>query len=101
PGGDRHDRRAAGEAHQHARTAPARFVMSLARAFGGHMSADSRIDTTTYAVIMAALDLDLPPRGVLAATATLAELFDARVVGAAAGECSLAPYFAEGPVAEK
>lgn len=65
------------------------------------MSVDTRIDTTTYAVIMAALDLDLPPHGVLAATATLAELFDARVVGAAAGECSIAPYFAEGPVAEK
>lgn len=54
-----------------------------------------------YAVIMAALDLDMPARGVLAATVKLAKIFDARVVGATAGECSLSPYFAEGPVADK
>jgi nucleotide-binding universal stress UspA family protein len=65
------------------------------------MSADPNIDATTYAVILAALDLDLPPQGVLAASAALARMFDARVVGAAAGECSISPYFAEGPVADK
>ena len=65
------------------------------------MSVDPVIDATTYAVILAALDLDLPPQGVLAASAALARMFDARMVGAAAGECSISPYFAEGPVADK
>ena len=65
------------------------------------MSVDPNIDATTYAVILTALDLDLPPQGVLAASASLARLFDARVVGAAAGECTISPYFAEGPVADK
>jgi nucleotide-binding universal stress UspA family protein len=65
------------------------------------MSADPNIDATTYAVILAALDLDLPPQGVLAASSSLAQMFDARVVGAVAGECSIGPYFAEGAVADK
>jgi nucleotide-binding universal stress UspA family protein len=54
-----------------------------------------------YAVLMAALDLDLPTRGVLAASARLADLFGARTVGIAAGEATISPYFAEGPVADK
>jgi nucleotide-binding universal stress UspA family protein len=54
-----------------------------------------------YAVLMAALDLDLPTRGVLTATAKLADLFGARTVGVAAGEATISPYYAEGPVAEK
>jgi nucleotide-binding universal stress UspA family protein len=53
-----------------------------------------------YAVLMAALDLDLPTRGVLAASARLADLFGARTVGVAAGEATISPYFAEGPVAD-
>lgn len=55
----------------------------------------------TYAVVMAALDLDLPPRGVLAASARVAAMFDARTLGIAAGECTISPYYAEGPVADK
>jgi nucleotide-binding universal stress UspA family protein len=54
-----------------------------------------------YAVFMAALDLDLPTRGVLTASARLADMFDARTVGVAAGESTISPYFAEGPVADK
>ena len=54
-----------------------------------------------YAVLMAALDLDLPTRGVLTASARLADLFGARTVGVAAGEATISPYFAEGPVADK
>ena len=54
-----------------------------------------------YAVLMAALDLDLPTRGVLKASATLADLFGARTVGVAAGEATISPYFAEGPVADQ
>src|SRR5437879_5685819 len=54
-----------------------------------------------YSVLMAALDLDLPPRGVLAASARLAEMFSARSLGVAAGECTISPYYAEGPVADK
>ena len=65
------------------------------------MRADTSIDRTAYAVVLAALDLDLPPQGVLAASAWLAQIFGARVVGAAAGECSMGPYFAEGAVADK
>jgi nucleotide-binding universal stress UspA family protein len=65
------------------------------------MSADVRINTANYAVIMAAFDLDMPPRGVLTSSAQLAELFDARVIGVAAGENSISPYFAEGPIADK
>ena len=55
----------------------------------------------TYAVLMSALDLDLPTRGVLAASATLAEMFGAHRIGVAAGECVLSPYFAEGPIADE
>lgn len=55
----------------------------------------------TYAVVMAALDLDLPPRGVFAASARIAAMFDARTLGVAAGECTISPYYAEGPVADK
>ena len=65
------------------------------------MSADVRINTASYAVIMAAFDLDMPGRGVLAASTRLAELFDARAIGVAAAENSISPYFAEGPIAEK
>jgi nucleotide-binding universal stress UspA family protein len=54
-----------------------------------------------YAVVMAALDLDSTPRGVLNASARLAEIFGARVLGVAAGECTISPYFAEGPAADK
>lgn len=54
-----------------------------------------------YAVVMAALDLDLPFRGVLTASARLADMFGARTVGVAAGESTMSPYFAEGPVADK
>jgi nucleotide-binding universal stress UspA family protein len=54
-----------------------------------------------YAVLMVALDLDLPTRGVLAASGKLADLFNARTVGVAAGEATISPYFAEGPVADK
>jgi nucleotide-binding universal stress UspA family protein len=54
-----------------------------------------------YAVLMAALDLDLPTRGVLTASARLADIFGARTVGVAAGEATISPYFAEGPVADK
>jgi nucleotide-binding universal stress UspA family protein len=54
-----------------------------------------------YAVLMAALDLDLPTRGVLTASARLADLFGARTIGVAAGESTISPYFAEGPVADK
>lgn len=54
-----------------------------------------------YAVLMAALDLDLPTRGVLKASAALADLFGARTLGVAAGEATISPYFAEGPVADK
>lgn len=64
------------------------------------MSAQNR-SATQYAVFLAAIDLDMPLRGVLAATARLAGLFDARVIGATAGQCSIAPFFAEGAVAEK
>jgi nucleotide-binding universal stress UspA family protein len=56
---------------------------------------------TKIAVIQAAIDLDMTSRGVFAATAKLATMFDARVIGAVAGECSLSPYFAEGPVADR
>lgn len=55
----------------------------------------------SYAVLMAALDLDLPTCGVLTASARLADLFGARTVGVAAGEATISPYFAEGPVADK
>lgn len=55
----------------------------------------------TYAVVMAALDLDLNPRGVLSASARIAESFGARALGIAAGECTISPYYAEGPVADK
>jgi nucleotide-binding universal stress UspA family protein len=65
------------------------------------MTADVRINTASYAVIMSALDLDMPARGVLAASARLAELFDARAIGVAAGENTISPYFAEGPIADK
>jgi nucleotide-binding universal stress UspA family protein len=54
-----------------------------------------------YAVLMAALDLDLPTRGVLTASAKLADMFGARTIGVAAGESTISPYFAEGPVADK
>ena len=54
-----------------------------------------------YAVLMAALDLDLPSRGVLTAAARLADMFGARTVGVAAGEATISPYFAEGPVADR
>jgi nucleotide-binding universal stress UspA family protein len=64
------------------------------------MSVVSRV-TMDFAVFMAAIDLDMPSRGVLSAAASLAATFDARVIGATAGECSISPYFAEGPVAEK
>ena len=54
------------------------------------MSADVRINTASYAVIMAAFDLDMPGREVLAASTRLTELFDARAIGvAAAGTRSL------------
>lgn len=53
-----------------------------------------------YAVLMAALDLDLPPHGVFTACARLAEIFHARTIGVAAGECTISPYFADGPVAD-
>jgi len=65
------------------------------------MSADVRINTTSYAVIMSAFDLDMPTRGMLTASAHLAEVFDARVIGVAAGENTISPYFAEGPIADK
>jgi nucleotide-binding universal stress UspA family protein len=65
------------------------------------MSADVRINTASYAVIMAAFDLDMPTRGLLTASTGLAELFDARVIGVAAGENTISPYFAEGPIADK
>jgi nucleotide-binding universal stress UspA family protein len=65
------------------------------------MSADVRINTASYAVVMAAFDLDMPARGVLTASARLAGLFDARVIGVAAAENSISPYFAEGPIADK
>jgi nucleotide-binding universal stress UspA family protein len=65
------------------------------------MSADVRINTTNYAVIMAAFDLDMPARGVLTASTGLAELLDTRVIGVAAGENTISPYFAEGPIADK
>lgn len=55
----------------------------------------------SYAVVMAALDLDLPARGVLGASTWFADRFGARTIGIAAGECSISPYFAEGPVADK
>lgn len=54
-----------------------------------------------YAVLMAALDLDLPSRGVLTAAAKLADMFGARTIGIAAGEATISPYFAEGPVADR
>jgi nucleotide-binding universal stress UspA family protein len=65
------------------------------------MSADVRINTASYAVIMAAFDLDMPGRGVLAASTRLTELFDARAIGIAAAENTISPYFAEGPIADK
>lgn len=55
----------------------------------------------TYSTVMAAFDLDLPVNGVLAATRSLGKSFDAAVIGIAAGECSMSPYFAEGPIAER
>jgi nucleotide-binding universal stress UspA family protein len=55
----------------------------------------------SYAVVMSALDLDLPTHGVLTASATLAETFGARRIGVAAGERALSPYFAEGPIADE
>jgi nucleotide-binding universal stress UspA family protein len=55
----------------------------------------------SYAVVMAALDLDSNPRGVLNASATLAEIFGTRTLGVAAGECTISPYYAEGPVADE
>jgi len=55
----------------------------------------------SYAVVMAALDLDSNPRGVLNASARLAEIFGARALGVAAGECTISPYYAEGPVADE
>jgi nucleotide-binding universal stress UspA family protein len=64
------------------------------------MSVESKL-MARYAVIMAAIDLDMPSRGVLVATEKLATIFNARVIGAAAGECSLSPYFAEGPAADQ
>lgn len=65
------------------------------------MSADIRMNPATYAVIMAAFDLDQTPHGVLMASARLAELFDAWVLGVAAGANSISPYFGEGPIADK
>lgn len=65
------------------------------------MSAGIQSDTARYAVVMLAFDLDMPVRGVLAASNRLADLFDARVIGVAAAEISLSPYFAEGPIANK
>lgn len=53
-----------------------------------------------YAVVMTALDLDSTPRGALAASAKFAETFGARSLGVAAGECTISPYYAEGPVAQ-
>jgi nucleotide-binding universal stress UspA family protein len=64
------------------------------------MSAGVRLNAN-YAVIMAAFDLDMPARGVLTASVRLAELFDARAIGVAAGENTISPYFAEGPIADK
>ena len=55
----------------------------------------------TYAVVMAALELDTPPIGVLAAATKVSAMFDARLIGVAAGECSMSPYYAEGAVAER
>jgi nucleotide-binding universal stress UspA family protein len=55
----------------------------------------------SYAVLMTALDLDLPTRGALVASASLAEMFGAHRIGVAAGECALSPYFAEGPIADE
>lgn len=54
-----------------------------------------------YAALVAALDLDLPSRGVLAASVKLAQMFEARTIGVAAGECTISPYFADGPVADE
>jgi hypothetical protein len=45
----------------------------------------------SHAVLMAALDLDLPTHGVLTASATLAESFGAHRIGVAAGEFALSP----------
>jgi nucleotide-binding universal stress UspA family protein len=55
----------------------------------------------SYAVVMAALDLDSSPGGVLNASARISEIFGARALGVAAAECTISPYYAEGPVAEK
>ena len=55
----------------------------------------------SYAMLMAAFDLDSSPRGVLNASAWLAEIFGARALGVAAAECTISPYYAEGPVADK
>lgn len=65
------------------------------------MSADVTINAMNYAVILAALDLDMPPRGVLAASARLTQMFDAQAVGVAAGEITISPYFAEGAAADR
>lgn len=54
-----------------------------------------------YAVVMTALDLDSTPRGALAASAKFAETFGVRSLGIAAGECTISPYYAEGPVAQR
>ena len=54
----------------------------------------------TYSTVMAAFDLDLPVNGVLAATRSLGKTFNATAIGVAAGQCSISPYFVEGPVAE-